>query len=82
VLVVQDDGVGAVVAAVGAAAELGADGDLGGQADDGDADAVGYERGYGVVNVARVGREEGAVDYEDFAGPVGWGVTVGVGNVS
>ena len=73
-VLVQDDGVGAVVAAVGAAAELGADGHLGGEADDGDSDAVRHQGGDCVVDVTRVGGEEGAVDYEDFAGSVGRGV--------
>ena len=67
VLLVEGDGVGRGVAVVGAAAELGADGDLGSEPDDGDADAVREEVGDGIVDIARVAGEECAVDDEDLA---------------
>lgn len=70
VLLVPHDRVAGGVAAVGARAELGADGDLCGEADHGDAYAVLDEVVDGVVDVAGVAGEEGAVYYEDFAGTV------------
>jgi hypothetical protein len=54
---VHDDIVLRVIAGVCAGTELCADGDLGGEADDGDADAVGDEVGYCFVDVAGVAGE-------------------------
>ncbi len=67
VLLVESDGVSGGVAVVGAAAKLGADGDLGGKPNDGDADAVGEEVGDGIVDIARIAGEECTVDDEDLA---------------
>ena len=74
VLLVEGHGVSGRVAVVGAAAELGTDGDLGGEPDDGDADAVREEVGDGIVDIARIAGEECAVDDEDLAGAVRRGV--------
>ena len=63
---VYGDAVVAVVV-VCSLAELGADGDLAGEADDGDADSVGYQVVDSVMDVARVDRDEGPVDYQYFA---------------
>lgn len=71
---VQGDAVVGVVSCVCLRAELRADGDLGCEADDGDADAVCDEGAHGVVDVARVAGEQGAVDDEHLAGAVGGGV--------
>lgn len=71
-LFVEGDAVDGVVAVVCAGAEVAAYSDLGGEADNGDADLVGGQCSYGLVDVAWVGGEEGAEDYEDFAGAVGW----------
>ncbi len=76
VAVVEGDGVGCGGrgGGVGAGDEGAADGDLGGEADDGAGDVGGYEGGDGGVDVGGVGGEEGADEEEDLAGAVGGGV--------
>jgi hypothetical protein len=74
VVLVQGHVVLRVVARVGAPAYLLEDGDLRREADDGDADAVLYEVGYRLVDVARVAGEDRAAYKDDFAGAVGRGV--------
>lgn len=62
---------------VGARDEFGADGDLGGQTDDGGSD-MGLREGVdGHVDVAWVGGVEGAEDEEDLTRAVAWGVEQG-----
>lgn len=75
-LFVEGDAVGFVggEAWVGARDEGAADGDLGGEADDGGGDGGGGERVDGRVDVAGVGGQERAEDEEDFARAVGGGV--------
>lgn len=63
VLFVEGYGVCGLIPCIGFGAELCADGDLGGETDDGNPDAVLYQGGQGVVNIARVRRQEGSVDY-------------------
>jgi len=71
VLLVQRHAVRAVVAGVGAGAELGADGHLGREADHRHADAVRDERRDGVVDIARVAGQQGAVNNKNLARAVG-----------
>lgn len=75
-LFVEGDAVGFVggEGGVGARDEGAADGDLGGEADDGGGDGGGGERVDGRVDVAGVGGQERAEDEEDFARAVGGGV--------
>lgn len=61
--------------------ECAADGDLGGKANDGAGYGGGGEGGYGCVDIARVGGEEGPEEEKDFSRAVGWGVAVGEGKV-
>lgn len=63
---VDGDAVVAVVV-ICSFAEFGADGDLAGKTDNGDADSIGDEVVNGVVDVARIYRDESTVDYQDFA---------------
>ena len=58
---------------VGFGDELREDSEAGGEADDGDADAVGGELADCSVDVARVGSGEGAVDDDAFFGAVAGG---------
>jgi len=76
VAVVEGDGVGrgSRGGGVGARDEGAADGDLGGEADDGAGDVRGDEGGDGGVDVGGVGGEEGADEEEDLTGAVGGGV--------
>lgn len=79
VAVVEGDGVGrgGWGGGVGARDEGAADGDLGGEADDGAGDVGGGEGGDGGVDVGGVGGEEGADEDEDLARAVGGGVAGG-----
>ena len=77
VLLVQDDVVGGGVVVVGAADELGADRNLGGEADNSRSDLVAHQVADGRVDVAWVGGVQRAEDEEDFAGAVGRGVEEG-----
>ena len=77
VLLVQDDVVVGAVGVVGLADQFGADGDLGGEADDGGADLVRDEVRDGAVDIAWVGGVEGAEDEEDLARAVARGVKEG-----
>lgn len=70
VLLVQSHIVLAIVASVGLGAQLSADGDLGGEADDGDMNLVAYEVGDCLVNVTWVAGQESSVDDQDLAGAV------------
>ena len=71
---VHGDSVGSGIARIGFAAELGADGDLCGEADDPACDLVFDEGVDGFVDIARVGGGEGCKDYQGFAGAMGRGM--------
>jgi len=72
---VHGDSIGGGIARIGFAAELSADSDLCGKADDPAADFVFDEGVDGFVDVTGVGGGEGREDYQDFAGAVGWSMT-------
>lgn len=70
-LLVQNDGVIALVAVVGFGDQLGTDGDLGSEADDPGADLISDKVGDHEVNVAWISGMEGAEDEQDFPSSVG-----------
>jgi hypothetical protein len=75
-LLVERDAIGGVVAAIRLCAELPTDGHLGREADDAYPDLIVDQRGYGLMDVAGIGGEEGAKDHEYLSGSVTGSVAI------